>query len=346
MIECKRLWSASGLVAGLLAGVAVASTAGVAGAGPVVFGDLGILGDAPFYIAQEKGYFAQQKLEVATEPFDSAATAMLPLSTNKLQAVAGGLSAGLFNAFGRDLPLRIAFGNTRDMPGFSTDMLLLREDLRGHVTTIKDLRGRKIALNAKAGSLEYILGRVLQTEGLALGDVDLTYLSWPNQGTAFANKGIELGAFSEPFGSLYTEQKLAFPLWRAADVLRNPFVQVSVVLFNKSWMDSDPEQARAFALAYVQGMRYYYEAMKGGANRQDVIDILARHTTLKDKLLLNRIQWSYIDPNGDVTMESLRDQIDWFGKQGELSQPVALDKMVDRRYLEFVHEKLGHVATD
>src|ERR1700726_4164978 len=102
MIEHKRLLGASGLLAGLatclVACLAVAGTAGVAFAGPVVFGDLGILGDAPFYIAQEKGYFAQQKIEVAMEPFDSAATAMLPLSTNKLQAVAGGLSAGLFNA--------------------------------------------------------------------------------------------------------------------------------------------------------------------------------------------------------------------------------------------------------
>jgi NitT/TauT family transport system substrate-binding protein len=338
--------SALGLLAVAAVSCLVVASADVAAAEPVLFGDLGILGDGPFYIAQDKGYFAQQKVEVALEPLDSAANAMLPLATDKLQAVAGGLSAGLFNAFGRDLPLRIVLGNTRDMPGFSTDMLLLREDLRGRVTTIKDLRGRKVALNAKAGSLEYILGRVLQHEGMGLGDVDLTYMSWPSQGTAFANRAIDVGAFSEPFGSLYTERKLAFPLWRAADLLRDPFVQVSVVLFNKTWMDRAPEQAKAFALAYVQGMRAYYEAMKGGPNRQEVIDILTRHTTLKDKALLDRMQWSYIDPNGEPTMASLQDQIDWFSRQGELSQPVALDRMVDRRYLDFARETLGRAPAD
>jgi NitT/TauT family transport system substrate-binding protein len=111
-------------------------------------------------------------------------------------------------------------------------------------------------------------------------------------------------------------------------------------------MDKEPEQAKAFAYAYVQGMRYYYEAMKGGPNRQDVIDILARHTTLKDKALLDRIQWSYIDPNGDAVVESLRDQVDWFAKQGELADAVDLNKMVDKRYLDFVHEKLGRVPAD
>jgi len=34
---------------------------------------------------------------------------------------------------------------------------------------------------------------------------------------------------------------------------------------------------------------------------------------------------SYIDPNGDISMESLRDQIDWFTNRGDVPQPVALD---------------------
>src|SRR3954466_15526245 len=111
----------SGLFACLLAAVA----AHAAAAAPVKFGDLGIVGDAPFYIAQEKGYFAQQKIEVQAISFESAAVTFVPLATNDIQAVAGGLGAGLFNAFARALPIRIVFGNTRDMPGFSSDTLLL-----------------------------------------------------------------------------------------------------------------------------------------------------------------------------------------------------------------------------
>jgi NitT/TauT family transport system substrate-binding protein len=330
----------------LAAALAAAFAAHGARAAAVKFGDLGIVGDAAFYIAQDRGYFAQHKVEVASEPFDSAANALVPLATDQVQVVSGGLSAGLFNAFARDLPIRIVLGNTRDMPGYSSDTLLLREDLRGAVTGIKDLRGRKIALNAQAGSLEYILGRVLQTAGLGIGDIDLTYLSWPNQGAAFANRAIDLGAVSEPFAALYTEKKFAFPFKRAADVLRNPPVQVSVVLYGKAWMDREPEQAKAFTLAYVQGMRDYYDAMKGGPKRPDVVAILARHTSMKDPSLYGMIQWSFMDPNGDIVMESLRDQVDWFAKQGELPQAVALDKMVDRRYLDYAQQTLGRVTTN
>ena len=33
------------------------------------------------------------------------------------------MSAGLFNAFGRDLPIRVAMARTRDTPGYSSDTL-------------------------------------------------------------------------------------------------------------------------------------------------------------------------------------------------------------------------------
>jgi ABC-type nitrate/sulfonate/bicarbonate transport system substrate-binding protein len=181
---------------------------------------------------------------------------------------------------------------------------------------------------------------------MTLTDTDVTYLSWPQQGAAFANGGIDVGAVSEPFSALYTEQKLAFPFRRAADELRDPAVQVSVVLFSKTWMDRAPEQAKAFSLAYVQGMRDYYDAMKGGPKRAEVVDILASHTSLKDKALYERIQWSFMDPNGDLVMESLKDQVDWFAQRSELTDAVALDKMVDRRYHDYAQEKLGRAPTN
>src|SRR3954464_10885241 len=108
----------------------------------IKIGDLGIVADAPFYIAIEKVFFTAEKLQVSLEPFGSAADTTVPLSTNRLQVVGGGASAGLFNAFARDWPIRIAMARTRDMPGYSSDTLVLREDLVGTVKTIADLKGR------------------------------------------------------------------------------------------------------------------------------------------------------------------------------------------------------------
>jgi len=47
--------------------------AATASAQPIKIGELGIVADAPFYIALEKGYFAAEKLDVTLERFTSAA---------------------------------------------------------------------------------------------------------------------------------------------------------------------------------------------------------------------------------------------------------------------------------
>jgi NitT/TauT family transport system substrate-binding protein len=90
----------------------------------VRIGDLGITADAPFYIAAEKGWFREVGIDARLEKFGSLTEAMAPLSTGELHVLGGGISAALFNAFARGWPVRIAMGRTRDVPGFSSNVLV------------------------------------------------------------------------------------------------------------------------------------------------------------------------------------------------------------------------------
>jgi NitT/TauT family transport system substrate-binding protein len=329
------------LLAGLLSLVAVAASAQ-----PVKIGDLGIVADAPFYIAIEKGYFAAEKVDVVLERFNSAAQATAPLSTNQVQVVGGGVSAALYNAFARDWPVRIAMARTRDMPGFSSDTLILRNDLKASVTSPKDLKGKKIAINAPASVLHFMVARLLETDGLGIGDVETVFMPWPNMGAALDTKAIDAGAVVEPFAAQYEQKGIAFPFRRAADFMTKPPLEVSVVLYSKEWMDKRPEQAKAFTVAYLKGVRDYYDAMKGGPKRAKVVEICAKYTSLKDKALYGKIQWSYMDPNAEISLDGLRDQQDWYTKQGVVTQKIDVEKMVDRRFLDYALEKLGRVSAN
>ena len=309
----------------------------------VAVGELGIVADAPFYIGIEKGYFRKVGITLSLQRFASAAQTTLPLSSDKLQVAGGGMSAGLFNAFARGLPIRIAMARTRDTDAFSSDTLSVRADLRGTINTFADLKGRKIAINAPAAALEFMVGKMLQTASLGLKDADVTYMSWPDMGTAFANKGIDAGTLVEPFTTQYAERKLAFPFGHAADVLKNPPLEVSVILFSKTWIDRSPDEARQFSIAYLEGVRDYYDAMRGGPKRAEVVDILTRYTALKDKALYDRITWSYMDPNAELSIASLKDQQDWYAAQGAVEHKVDVDAMVDRRFLDDALRALGRV---
>ena len=321
----------------------LAAGATAASAGPVKVGELGIVADGPFYIAAERGYFSKAGLDVSFERFAGGAPMTVPLSTDQLQVAGGALSAALFNAFGRGLPVRVVMARSADMPGFSSDTLLLRDDLQGTVSRLADLKGRTVAINAPASALDYMVGKMVESDGIGFGDIKTTYMPWPDMGAAFANKAIDAGAVAEPFPALYADRKLAIPFRRAADVLRDPPLQVSVMLYSKAWMDRAPGDARAFTIAYLRGARDYYAAMRGGPERAAVVDILAKQTNLKTTPLYDRIEWSYIDPNAQLIVASLEDQEKWYEKRGQIEKPVTVRDMIDTRFLDEALATLGRV---
>ena len=313
-----------------------------AAAEPVKIGDLGILADAPFYIAIEKGYFAAEGVEVKLERFQSAAQATAPLSQNQVQVVGGGVSAGLYNAFARDWPVRIVMARTRDAPGFSSDTLVLRNDLKDKIKSARDLKGRVIAINAPASVLHYMLGKLMESEGLSIDDVQTVSMAWPSMGPGMESRAIDGGTVVEPFAELFSQKNISFPFRRAADFMKPP-LEVSVMLYSKEWMEKSPDQAKAFTVAFLKGVRDYYDAMKGGPKRAEVVAICAKYTSLKDKALYDKIQWSYMDPNGEISLDGLRDQQDWYARQGVVAKKADLNGMIDRRFLDYALQKLGKV---
>jgi NitT/TauT family transport system substrate-binding protein len=326
----------------LLAGI-FGLWAATAAAQPIKIGELGIVADAPFYIAIEKGYFAAEKLDVTLERFNSAAQATAPLSTNQIQVIGGGVSAALYNAAARDWPVRIAMARTRDWPGYSSDTLILRNDLKGSITSAKDLKGKVVAINTPASVLHFMLGRFMETDGLTIADVQTVNMAWPNMGPGLETKALDGGMVVEPFAAQYGQKNIAFPFRRAADFMKKPPLEVSVILYSKAWMDQQPNQAKAFSVAYLKGVRDYFDAMKGGPKRAEVVEICAKYTTLKDKAMYDKIQWSYMDPNAEISFDGLRDQQDWYAKQGFVAQKANIEAMTDRRFLDYALEKLGRV---
>ncbi len=307
----------------------------------VTVGDLGIGADGPFYIGIEKGYFKEKGIEVKFARFASAAKMMAPLSAGDLQVAGGGVSPGLFNAFARKLPIKVVAARARAIPGSDSDVLMVRTDLKGKIRRMSDLRGLKVAINAKGSPLEYMLGRMLESEGLSLKDVKVVYMPWPRMAPAFANKAIDAGTLVDPFVTLFQDKGLAVDWKRSSDYIRDPYLEVAVLFYNREWAEKNPRLAEDFMTVYIRASRFYDRAWVAGKNRDELIDILVKYTRLKNKALYKRLSFSYLDPNGKVSKVGLRAMQDWYARAGMVPNKVNIDEMMDESYVKHALEQLG-----
>src|SRR5207244_3446883 len=99
--------------------------------------------------------------------------------------------------------------------------------------------------------------------------------------------------------------------------------------FNAEWAKKNPKLAGDFATAYLRGGRDLHDAMYNIRNRAEVVEILVRNTRVKDKPLYDRMHWGHVDPNGTVGKDSIKDQQEWWVRQGTVTRKIDVDDVVD-----------------
>jgi ABC-type nitrate/sulfonate/bicarbonate transport system substrate-binding protein len=162
----------------------------------VKYAYLPVLAYAPSFIAHERGYFAEQGLEVEHVKFDSSALAVAPLTAGQLDFISAVPSPSLFNALARDLPMKAIA--TSALAGA---VLLLRKDLAdsGEVRTIQDLKGRRVSFGVEGSPPDYGMRVAFQMSGVSLQDVEVLRLPNPDLAAGLANGGVDAGVGAEPF---------------------------------------------------------------------------------------------------------------------------------------------------
>ena len=156
--------------------------------------------DAGFFIADKKGYFRAEGIEIKTTAFASAAGMVAPLGRGQLDVGAGTVSAGLYNAVEQGVQLRIIAdkGSVTDKLEYSR--LVVRKDLAdsGRYKTLADLKGMTIAAASPGSGSESSVNEALKKGGLKYGDVKVVYMGFPQMLAALINKGIDAAQSNEP----------------------------------------------------------------------------------------------------------------------------------------------------
>lgn len=304
----------------------------------------GVLSDVVFYIAQSRGYFAEQKIKLTFVSFDSGPKMIAPLGTGQLQVVAGAVSAGLFNAVARGVDIKIVADKGSMGPGRNYMPLMVRKDLvdSGKVKSFADLKGLKIGEAGQGGSPGSTLNEALKKGGLTYADVEHVYLPYPQQVAALANKAIDAAITTEPSATMAVKSGVAV---RFSDDTLYPNQQVAALLYGGDFIRKQRDVAQRFMTAYLQGSRIYNDAIASGrlngAGSDEVTKLIAENMNFKDISLMKEMIPNGIDPNGKIDRPSLENDLKFFIDQRYIERPIAVDAVLDSSFAEKSFEILG-----
>ena len=305
-------------------------------------GTLNATTDAPFYLAQDRGYLREEGLDLETTSFDSGQQMVAPLGADQLDAGGGAVGPGLYNAILRGINMRIVADRAQSVAGTRFNCLMARKSLvdSGALRTMADLRGRTFAEPVPANILTYALERGLNQDGVRLDEVQLVTVPWPEMANAFANGVIDAGFPIEPFVTLSAERGVA-ECWRETADLA-PGIETGVLIYGPTFAEQRTDAARRFMVAYLRAARDYYRAFFGdGQGRAEIVELMTRITPIKDPALLGRIAPTWLDPNGNVNTASLRDTQRWYVERGDQATEVDLQRAVDPSFVAFALQRLG-----
>jgi NitT/TauT family transport system substrate-binding protein len=308
-------------------------------------GTVGASSDAPFFIADKKGYFKDEGLSVNFIRFDSAAKMVAPLGTGELDVGGGATSAGLYNAVERGIDIKIVADKARNARGYGFQALMVRKDLidSGKFKSYKDLKGLRVATSAVGNSESSVLNEALKLGGLTLADVEQTYIGFPQHPAAFANGAIDASITTEPTISFILRAGTAVRFAGVDEFFPNH--QTAVIYYGAVFIAKKPEAARRFIRALVRGMRFYNGALEGGhlagPNADEVISILTEYSNIKDPAIYRAIISQACDPDGNLDLPSLRKDWQFFKDTGEIDGSVTVDDVIDQRFVKEAVASLG-----
>jgi NitT/TauT family transport system substrate-binding protein len=289
-------------------------------------------------MAIEKGYLKEYGIKLEIDDLDSSANAIALLAQNRYQIVAGGISAGYFNALQKDFPIIIVTDRVSTPIGHN---LMLRPDLADKVRDINDLKGKVIASNGPGSVSTYEVGKILEKGQLGINDVEIKILPFTQMAIAFANKAIDGAIVIPPFVWQLTEQRVAVPFAAVDELVEPRPMTIAVIMINSEWAKKNPNLVRNYFTAWLRGARDYCQAYHGGANRSAIIDVLMNSGTEKRAELLHKYPWPARSPDGRINLASMLDIQAWYVKNRLANVAFPAERLVDTSYIDHAVQKLG-----
>lgn len=263
-----------------------------------------LLNMAPYYVAEAKGYFRQEKIRI--KPIiTSNVFGLLPLlSKDQINLDYIGTSPAFFNAVNSGLHI-VAIADRLQYKCSSDAALLVRSSVyNSGVTSTKGLSGRSVAILGNGTTMQYWLDTTLTQAGLPLSAPSkVVTLNFSDMLTALRTGAIDYAYDGEPLDLEAVKAGYAKILEPISSIVPNEEVGLWVASDQFARADGGRIAAR-WLIAWLKGVRYE-ENPNNKASTVAIVSRLGHFPETLVKQLYLTTQWPWARPNGTVDVHRI-----------------------------------------
>ena len=294
---------------------------------------LRLTSSAPIFIGIEQGFFRAEGIEIEPQWFEAAHPIAVATAADKVDIGATGITASLFNLVAGGQSLTIVADKGREERGYSSSALMVTSELwdKG-IRRPEDLRGKRVGITQTGSTYHYMLGRILEANGLSLKDVEVVPLTKISAlMAALQSRQLDAVILNEPNISRATADGYGKVLVQVGDIMD---YQTSGVFFSPRFA-KDRDLAVRFLKGYVRSVRYYHDAVltrPAGQHYEEVVRIVAKYTGAPAEEVRQGLP--YMDRDGRLLASDIQTQINWYKSQKMIEKAIDAGQVTNTALLE------------
>jgi NitT/TauT family transport system substrate-binding protein len=300
-------------------------------------GVLRLSSSAPVFIAQDKGYFRDEGLDIELKFFDAAQPIAVATTSGDIDFGITAFTAGLYNLAGKGT-LKVIGGMSRERAGYPLiGYFASNKAYAAGLRMPKDLAGKRVAVTQIGSSFHYSLGLLADKYGFRLADVKVL----PLQSLSNAAAALQGGTVDAALLPVSTARKLmddggATLLGWVGD--ETPW-QLGAVFASPRTLTNTPLVSKLLA-ALTRADRQYHDVIltavadgKAPINEmtKPLLEIIAKYTNLPVEQVVGNC--AYIDRDGKLDVKNVANQIGWLQQQGFVDSGFDADAIIAKDFV-------------
>lgn len=303
-------------------------------------GALRFTSHAASFVAFERGYFADEGLDVDFRFFEAAQPMAVAIASGDADYAVTAISGGLISLAEKGAT-KVIGGALSEEPGIDGQMILASNAaFEAGLTSPAMLDGKSFAVTQTGSSFHYIGAKVSGAEG-----VSVSYKPLQKVGAiigAMKSGQVDSWAIVPHIGKALVGGGAVQQIGMVADYI--PDYQVTTVFTSAANAANERARTEAFLRAFSRGADDFNAALVDKTAGDEAADEMVKliHKYVYADKPLEDARGSIvngamrINKNAALNMGSVTDQLDWFRSEGLIKDSITVETLVDPSYAEMV----------